>query len=302
MTHHFIYNSQFGFLNGATLNLLILKIVLLYFDSSKVYLLQKFLETFIEWDWKFPVKLEELTQKSQSWNEETEINFRKNQYLSKYINYSNEEKIRLEKHTNPIMVVLTLGYPEQNCSYNVNNSTRKIILKEFENGIDMLNNAKNTNDGNENLKQAWKMWLNGPKFLEKYKHFLFILCIDKFHTKESENYCRFIESRIRLELIFTIEEDQKQIDYTHATSKENCLPKIFLEKYSGHYIQHWWVGIETNKFIKQLEFNKNDGNVLNKFVENIKNKTPAVLLNKDRKIEVIYLEGNSDELNECLKN
>jgi len=33
------------------------------------------------------------------------------------------------------MVVLTLGYPEQNCSYNVNYSTRKIILKEFENGI-----------------------------------------------------------------------------------------------------------------------------------------------------------------------
>uniref|UniRef100_A0A914NCZ3 polynucleotide adenylyltransferase n=1 Tax=Meloidogyne incognita TaxID=6306 RepID=A0A914NCZ3_MELIC len=231
MTHHFIYSSQFGFLNGATLNLLILKIVLLYFDSSQIYLLQKFLETFIEWDWKFPVKLEELTQKSQSWKEETEINFRKNQYLSKYNNYSNEERIRLEKHTNPIMVVLTLGYPEQNCSYNVNNSTRKIILKEFENGIDLLNNAKNTNDGNENLKQAWKTWLNGSKFLEKYKHFLFILCIDKFHSKEGENYCRFIESRIRLELIFTIEEDQKQIDYTHATSKENCLPKIFLEKY-----------------------------------------------------------------------
>nr|CAD2182560.1 unnamed protein product [Meloidogyne enterolobii] len=131
---HFIYNSQFGFLNGSTLNLLILKIVLLYFDSSQLYLLQKFLETFTEWDWRFPVKLEELTQKSQSWNEESEINFRKNQYLSKYINYSNEERIRLEKHTNPIMVVLTLGYPEQNCSYNVNYSTRKIILKEFENG------------------------------------------------------------------------------------------------------------------------------------------------------------------------
>ncbi|CAK5076078.1 unnamed protein product [Meloidogyne enterolobii] len=134
ISDYYIYNNQFGFLNGATLNLLILKIVLLYFDSSQIYLLQKFFETFSEWEWKFPVKLEELTQKSQSWNEESEINFRKNQYLSKYINYSNEERIRLEKHTNPIMVVLTLGYPEQNCSYNVNYSTRKIILKEFENG------------------------------------------------------------------------------------------------------------------------------------------------------------------------
>uniref|UniRef100_A0A915MLH1 polynucleotide adenylyltransferase n=1 Tax=Meloidogyne javanica TaxID=6303 RepID=A0A915MLH1_MELJA len=77
--NHFIYSSQFGFLNGATLNLLILKIVLLYFDSSQIYLLQKFLETFSECkyeikifrDWKYPVKLEELTQKSQSWKEET---------------------------------------------------------------------------------------------------------------------------------------------------------------------------------------------------------------------------------------
>uniref|UniRef100_A0A914LIQ2 polynucleotide adenylyltransferase n=1 Tax=Meloidogyne incognita TaxID=6306 RepID=A0A914LIQ2_MELIC len=140
--NHFIYSSQFGFLNGATLNLLILKIVLLYFDSSQIYLLQKFLETFSEWDWKYPVKLEELTQKSQSWKEETEINFRKNQYLSKYNNYSNEERIRLEKHTNPIMVVLTLGYPEQNCSYNVNYSTRKIILKEFENDISTFKKIK----------------------------------------------------------------------------------------------------------------------------------------------------------------
>ena len=110
----------------------------------------------------------------------------------------------------------------------------------------MLINAKNTNGGYEELKHAWKMWLNGPRFVEKvkfninfitlyfyfqYKHFLLILCIDKFHSKEGENYCRFFESRIRLELIFTIEEDQKQINYTHATSQENCLPKIFLEKY-----------------------------------------------------------------------
>uniref|UniRef100_A0A915P4E6 polynucleotide adenylyltransferase n=1 Tax=Meloidogyne floridensis TaxID=298350 RepID=A0A915P4E6_9BILA len=224
--NHFIYNSQFGFLNGATLNLLILKIVLIYFDSSQIYLLQKFFETFTAWDWRFPVKLEELTQKSQSWNEESEIKFRKNQYLSKYINYSSEERIRLEKHTNPIMVVLTLGYPEQNCSYNVNYSTRKIILKEFENGNNMVKHIKNNNRGNEAIVKAW-------------------------------NEC-------------------------------------------GQYIQHWWVGIETNKFIKQIEFNKNNGNILNKFVENIKYKTPSVLLNKSRKIEVIYLEGDSEELKECL--
>uniref|UniRef100_A0A1I8BAP7 PAP_RNA-bind domain-containing protein n=1 Tax=Meloidogyne hapla TaxID=6305 RepID=A0A1I8BAP7_MELHA len=95
----------------------------------------------------------------------------------------------------------------------------------------MLNKAKYTYRGYEALKAGWKNWLNGVNFLEKYKHFLLILCFDENKSKESENYCRFVESRIRLELIFTIEEDEKQIKYTHATGKENCLPKEIKEKY-----------------------------------------------------------------------
>uniref|UniRef100_A0A1I8B0Q0 polynucleotide adenylyltransferase n=1 Tax=Meloidogyne hapla TaxID=6305 RepID=A0A1I8B0Q0_MELHA len=132
--NHFIYDNQFGFLNGAALNLLVLKIVLLYFDSSYLYLLEKFFQIFNEWEWEFHVKINELTQKSQSWNEKSEIISRKEQYIPEYIIRSNEEKIRLEKHSNLIMVVLTIGYPEQNCLYNVNYSTRQIIKKEFENG------------------------------------------------------------------------------------------------------------------------------------------------------------------------
>uniref|UniRef100_A0A1I8BCH1 PAP_central domain-containing protein n=1 Tax=Meloidogyne hapla TaxID=6305 RepID=A0A1I8BCH1_MELHA len=86
-------------------------------------------------DWEFPVKIKELTQKSQSWNEKSEIISRKEQYIPEYIIRTNEEKIRLEKHSDLIMVVLTIGYPEQNCLYNVNYSTKQIIKKELENGI-----------------------------------------------------------------------------------------------------------------------------------------------------------------------
>ncbi|CAK5075981.1 unnamed protein product [Meloidogyne enterolobii] len=81
------------------------------------------------------------------------------------------------------------------------------------------------------MVKAWNDWLSGTSFLIKYKHFLLILCLDENMFEESENYCRFIESRIRLELIFTIEEDQEQIKYTHATSHEKCLPKEIKEKY-----------------------------------------------------------------------
>ena len=66
----------------------------------------------------------------------------------------------------------------------------------------------------------------------QYQHFLLILCIvNEKQSKESENYCRFVESRIRLELVFSIEEDQNQIKYAHATGRERCLTNEIKEKF-----------------------------------------------------------------------
>nr|CAD2203207.1 unnamed protein product [Meloidogyne enterolobii] len=110
--NHFIYNGQFGFFNGATLNVLVIKLVLLYFDSSIIYLLEKFFQTYSEWDWDYQVKLEELSQKTMSWTVEEEIKA-KNDFLLKYVARSEEEKIYLQRHFDTLMVVLMPGYPEQ---------------------------------------------------------------------------------------------------------------------------------------------------------------------------------------------
>jgi len=59
-----------------------------------------------------------------------------------------------------------------------------------------------------------------------------ILCfVSKNDLKEAENYCRFVESRLRLELIFSIELNQREIKYTHSTDKEKCLPNEIKRKY-----------------------------------------------------------------------
>uniref|UniRef100_A0A915M9U8 polynucleotide adenylyltransferase n=1 Tax=Meloidogyne javanica TaxID=6303 RepID=A0A915M9U8_MELJA len=165
--NHFIYDGQFGFLNGATVNVLVIKVLLLYFDSSLLYLLQKFFQTYMEWDWQNIVSLDELTNKPLSWSSMEELNKRKRIFLGKKFGEMN----RLENHANLIMIVLTPGYPKQNCSFNVNYSTRQIIQKELE-----------------------------------------------------------IESRIRLELVFSIEDDNL-IKYAHAFSKENWLPNEIKQKY-----------------------------------------------------------------------
>uniref|UniRef100_A0A1I8BCQ3 PAP_RNA-bind domain-containing protein n=1 Tax=Meloidogyne hapla TaxID=6305 RepID=A0A1I8BCQ3_MELHA len=192
------------------------------------------------------------------------------------------------------MVVLTAGYPEQNCSFNVNYSTRQIIQKELENGYNMIINAKNSFGGQE-LLDSWKFWLNG------YQHYLLILCISSQNNlKENENYCRFVESRIRLELVFSI-ENNNLVKYAHATGKENCLPMEIKQKYGGHKIQqHWWIGIETNEQINQIEIYKNNegNNILTKFVEKIKDKTPYILLKTGGRLEMFYY-NDRDKLKEC---
>nr|CAD2189726.1 unnamed protein product [Meloidogyne enterolobii] len=242
--NHFIYNGQFGFFNGATLNVLVIKLVLLYFDSSIIYLLEKFFQTYSEWDWDYQVKLEELSQKTMSWTVDDEIKA-KNGFLLKYVARSAEEKIYLQRHFDILMVVLMPGYPEQNCAFNVNYSTKQIIQREFNEANNLIMNAKNMNGGYEEFINFWKNWLDGTKFLKKYNHFLLILCfVSKNDLKEAENYCRFVESRIRLELIFSIELNQRKIKYTHSTDKEKCLPNEIKRKFGGYYIQHWWVELK----------------------------------------------------------
>ncbi|KAF7636832.1 hypothetical protein Mgra_00003778 [Meloidogyne graminicola] len=158
----------------------------------------------------------------------------------------------------------------------------------------MFNNAKNQTGDFKKLNYAWEMWLNGVKFLKKYKHFLILLCFGNKNTlKESENYCGFVESRIRLESIFTIEVDQNLIKYTHTTGKVNWIPKELYIKYKKYYIKSWWIGIETFSELTPIEMEKNikENYILTKFVENIKNKTPYALL-QGGNVEIFYYYKN----------
>uniref|UniRef100_A0A914LG69 Poly(A) polymerase RNA-binding domain-containing protein n=1 Tax=Meloidogyne incognita TaxID=6306 RepID=A0A914LG69_MELIC len=184
----------------------------------------------MEWDWQNIVSLDELTNKPLSWSSMEELNKRKRIFFGKKFGEMN----RLENHANLIMIVLTPGYPKQNCSFNVNYSTRQIIQKELEIGNNMLINAKNTYE-EMSIINNWKKWLNGVNFLDKYKHYLLILCISThYNLKENVNYCHYVESRIRLELVFSIEDDNL-IKYAHAFSKENWLPNEIKQKYGRNF-------------------------------------------------------------------
>ncbi|CAK5077831.1 unnamed protein product [Meloidogyne enterolobii] len=179
-------------------------------------------------------------------------------------------------------------------------------------------NAKNMNGGYEEFNNFWKNWLDGTKFLKKvfivkmkelinkfqYNHFLLILCfVSKNDLKEAENYCRFVESRIRLELIFSIELNQREIKYTHSTDMEKCLPNEIKREYGGYYIQYWWVGIETYNEIEDLELGKNneESNILTKFADKIKERMPVILARTGGSLELFYynLEAINKIMNEC---
>nr|CAD2207169.1 unnamed protein product [Meloidogyne enterolobii] len=159
----------------------------------------------------------------------------------------------------------------------------------------MLINAKNTFE-EISLINNWKKWLNGVNFLDKYKHYLLILCISThYNLKENVNYCNYVESRIRLELVFSIEDDNL-IKYAHAFSKENWLPNKIKQKFGGHITQHWWIGIETYEQIIQIEiYNSIEGNILKNFVDRIQTNTPIALRKSGGWLEMFYYNKENDK-------
>nr|CAD2202043.1 unnamed protein product [Meloidogyne enterolobii] len=133
-------------------------------------------------------------------------------------------------------------------------------------------------------------------FLDKYKHYLLILCISKhYNLKENVNYCNYVESRIRLELVFSIEDDNL-IKYAHAFGKENWLPNKIKQKYGGHIIQHWWIGIETHEQINQLEIHSSsEANMLKNFVDRIQTSIPIALSKSEGWLEMVYYNKENDK-------
>jgi len=160
-----------GFLGGVAWALLTARICQLYPRAVPSTLVSRFFRIYTQWPWPAPILLTNIEDggplSRKVWN--PRINPKDRQHL---------------------MPIITPAYPSMNSTYNVSESTKKILLKEFKRGREIafdIENGKN---------KSWEVLIDVLPFWEKYKHYLRIDC--KAKTEEGHRrWVGFVESRIR---------------------------------------------------------------------------------------------------------
>uniref|UniRef100_A0A915NK27 Poly(A) polymerase RNA-binding domain-containing protein n=1 Tax=Meloidogyne floridensis TaxID=298350 RepID=A0A915NK27_9BILA len=81
-------------------------------------------------------------------------------------------------------------------------------------GIRQIRRQSSTNF-NEGLKQ----WIKGVDFVDKYNHFVTIICVG-IDKNIGEDFCNFVKNRIRVELVLSLEEYPK-LEYSHISPNKS---------------------------------------------------------------------------------
>uniref|UniRef100_A0A915N456 Polynucleotide adenylyltransferase n=1 Tax=Meloidogyne javanica TaxID=6303 RepID=A0A915N456_MELJA len=162
-------------------------------------------------DWTNPILLESLVYHQQQAQQSNFISIKNLLNWDINSDYNRRRQHRLMQHAKRMWPIIAPGNPPQNSGFNINYSTSRILLSE--------------------------MRLDGVPFEEKYEHFMAITSINLSPNNSNnqifEEFNNFVETRIRLGLVFNI-ENISEIDYCHAKpgrvwNNEKC-PSIITEK------------------------------------------------------------------------
>ena len=109
---HGIYSNVLGYLGGVSWAMLVARVCQLYPNAAPSTLVQKFYMIYLKWQWPQPVLLkkpEDFGLGFQVWDPR----------------YNVADRFH-------VMPILTPAYPQQNSTFNVSNSTLKVMQGEFE--------------------------------------------------------------------------------------------------------------------------------------------------------------------------
>nr|CAD2161084.1 unnamed protein product [Meloidogyne enterolobii] len=265
--NHYIYGSKFGFLNGSAIAIMTCKIILDFPANSVPFLIKKFFDIYSKWEWPKPVEIIELPNKKYN-----EIRLVLDWFGTKEVYHRHLNQFHVDlypwllEHSKLQWVVLNPGFPTQNTTFNVNKSTAEILKLEFLEAAEKLIELETiyTKMSPSMAKTFWKNWLKGKYFTKKYKHYLSINCMYKPENQTvGQSFCDFVETRIRLQILFSI-ENIEEIEYCHANPikiKNKCLNKN--DFYFGWNCIKWLIGIKEkeNKNIN-LIFNRKKAKII----------------------------------------
>lgn len=231
----------------------------LYPNAATATIIHKFFFVFSRWAWPLPVLLKKMENANlgfQVWDPQNKASDRDH-----------------------LMPIITPVYPQQNSTFNVSLSTKRVIKMELERGFKITEEIMRN-------KATWEALFEKPHFFYKYKHFLVLLA----YSQTAEDHLKwigFVESKIRC-LIGNLDR-KKNISIAHVNPKRFDRPKMASTTngnpiqendkfYTAAFCSMWFIGLDFDRSEK-LNIDLTDS-ILN-FTNMVQRRGSAINLLKD---------------------
>merc|ERR1719384_2480115 len=207
---HGIYSNVMGYLGGVSWAMLVARVCQLYPNAAPSTLLQKFFLVFLKWQWPQPVLLkkpEDFGLGFQVWDPR----------------YNVADRFH-------VMPILTPAYPQQNSTFNVSNSTLKVMQGEFEASMKICEDIVAG-------KSKWEKLFEAPNFFCKYRHFI-VLEASSSCEEDQLTWEGLVESNVR-HMVTNLERE--------AISLAHVWPKSYRSLVEGcdKICCYWFIGLKV---------------------------------------------------------
>ncbi|XP_052562872.1 poly(A) polymerase gamma-like, partial [Culex pipiens pallens] len=167
-SEHGIYSNSLGYFGGVSWAMLVARTCQLpnVVAATQVH---KFFLVFSRWKWPQPVFLKRpdtVNLGFQVWDPRVNV----------------QDRFHL-------MPIITPAYLQQNSTFHVSSSTRKVMLNEFNRGMQITDEIMLG-------KAGWDKLFEAPSFFFKYRYFI-VLLVTSNNTDDHLEWCGLVESKIR---------------------------------------------------------------------------------------------------------
>ncbi|XP_059622959.1 poly(A) polymerase type 3 [Phlebotomus argentipes] len=211
---HGIYSNSLGFFGGVSWAMLVARTCQLYPNAIASTLVHKFFMVFSRWKWPHPILLKQPDNVNLG-------------FLVWDPRVNSADRYHL-------MPIITPAYPQQNSTYNVSISTKKIICNEFERGMKIMDEIVQG-------KLTWKALFEAPSFFFQYRHFI-VLLVSSQSADDHLEWCGLVESKVRC-LVLNLE---RNVFISHAQVNPKCFDQE-PSKASSPHCSMWFIGLEFQR-------------------------------------------------------
>lgn len=145
-----IYSNSLGYFGGIAWAMLVVRVCQLYPNAAVSKLVHRFFMVFKPWEWgcSGPVMIKPIGT----------VN----------LGYKNWDPRVVAEDRTHLMPIITPAYPHHNSTYNVNASTKQVIMDELARGLSIVEEIASGN-------ATWDQFFEPSCFFGKYRHFVVLL-------------------------------------------------------------------------------------------------------------------------------